>query len=294
MTASVHTRKSRQMSGTDRQTEPMNETQSGLVPSKGIHSVQQVTLAVEFVAPVTSEVLDKLRQHYDATEGLKKWFQRKTEQHAQAAVLTEGKVDVKEGRELQGITFERVAADEKVEWNLTVTPSAAYIICANYTRWKAVSEQSVVLLTDALSVMADAKIGIVGIQYVDEFYWTGEKEAFSADMVFDRNSPFLPRSVFECSPAWHNHSGWYEMVQEPKPCNVLTNMNVNMFDQQNRIASQIITLHRVSLPTQVSAPEISTLRPYYDRLHDLNKEQLKQLLSAAASELIKLGGKHAP
>src|SRR3989344_786658 len=145
MTSSIHTIKSRQMSGSDQQTESMKETQSQLVPSKGIHSVQQVTLAVEFAAPLTSETLDKLKQHYDTTEGLKKWFQRKTEQQSQTVVLADGKVDVKEGRGLQGIILERVAADEKVEWSLNVGLTAAYVICTNYTRWNAFSEQTVVL-----------------------------------------------------------------------------------------------------------------------------------------------------
>src|SRR4030065_618951 len=243
----------------------MSEVAGLLVPSKGRHAVQQFTLAAEFLAPLSPMDLVEVSKHYEKTEGIKEWFPRKTEERKKLVLyLSRGSLGVKDTNELTAVNFERIAPDGTVEWALSVKLGAIVVVCRNYTLWKEISTQALMLLTNTLTVLPTAKMGVAGLQYVDEFFWNGKKEEFSADLIFDRGSPLLPTSVFSQKELWHNHTGWFSTISHPLPCKVLTNVNVNVIDQPNRVVAQVITVHKATLSLNVPAVKIATMTPIYE------------------------------
>lgn len=271
----------------------MSEIAGLLVPSKGRHAVQQFTLAAEFLAQLSPEDLAEVSKHYEKSEGIKKWFSRKTEERGVAISVSGGTIDVKNTNDLTAVNYERIVADGTVEWSLSVKRESIFIVCRSYTRWKEISTQALALLTDTLKALPTHMIGVAGLQYVDEFFWNGEKEEFRAHLIFDQGSPLLPPSAFRQTRLWHNHSGWFDTISDPQPCKTLTNVNVNVLEQPNRLVIQVITVHKATLSLHVAASQIGNLTPIYEKLHEENKAQLGLLLNETARKLIVLDTSHA-
>jgi len=272
----------------------MDKEPALLIPSRGVHAIQQVTIAVEFASRLSPDALGAFIKYYDDNLDLKNWFPRKLEEQTTSFKADKRGIKVIAPSSLGGIVLERIAPDGTVEWSLTLKPDMAFVVCTNYTRWKEIAEKALTLLKTALAVLPESlAIKVAGLRYVDEFYWNGDKKAFRADMVFDRSSPNLPASVFERAGIWHVHSGWFKEEAEPFPCQILTNVNVSVLDQPTRLVTQLVTLHKAAIRAPIARSKFEELQPLYERLHQDNKGELGLLLNREVSELISLETRHA-
>lgn len=270
----------------------MPTTAAQVQPAKGRHAIQNCTFAVEFAAPLASEQLAALSRRYDEDAALKAWFPRKSE-HRGGYVLDSS--HVKGADLLQGLSLARIAPDGSVEWGLSANPGVVTISCSAYSRWTQVREQALVLLEALLSAIGNARVSALGLQYVDEFFWVGERTLLNASAFFDASTPLLPPHVFTAiPPAWHSHNGWFVDHAQALKYRELVNVNVNLLSQPERIVAQVITTHRAIVPAPLDAKSPRAFTGYYEALHDSNKRQLGVLLNKDVQRLIDLEAKDRP
>lgn len=186
---------------------------------------------------------------------------------------------------LQGIPYTR---------SLQVTTTNTQLTELAYERWqnfKDLADESLKLALPVMGANNDALDGVT-LQYVDAFVWKGYKEEAVPDVVFSRDSKFLPRSVFEAgSNYWHSHLGFFEH-DEAIQCEVLDNINVARAPNKQLGHDWFtITISHKAVPAKEIKGADDILRFYAEvigSLHERNKSALRSLLNDETRRLIQL------
>lgn len=58
-----------------------------------------------------------------------------------------------------------------------------------------------------------ARVQKVGLRFHHRFVWEGDLDEFGADMVLDKDTPYLPRNVFSISDGWHCLHGYFGQMR---------------------------------------------------------------------------------
>lgn len=261
-----------------------------VLPAKSEHAVQAVVFVCELPAGVSPEAVGRLIHHYDATPGLRNAFPRKTEIRGMSIAVSPGSVDVQHGGDVTGVTLDRVAPNGAVETAVSLQGNVLSFTCNLYSRWSLVSGQAISLLTELASfVLPEPGIVVFGLQYIDEFYVTGDQNAFHPSMLFSTTGGRIPTFLNEQVGPWHNHSGWFEK-DDATGVRTLNNMNINVVSQPEKLLVQIVSAHRNIMPAPASSREelSNVIGAQFDSLHTQNKKLLGELLTATAQDAIHL------
>lgn len=265
-----------------------------LTPAKTRHAVQSVVFVCELSSQIGNDEFQQLIRHYEATPPLSEFLPRKTEHRTGISVSLGGvgNISVNQHNDLAGVTFDRVSANGSIEWALAAQPGALMITCNEYTRWQPIFAQALALFGECFSILSSSSISILGLQYVDEFFWNGSIDELDAKLVFLENGELLPAKLFNHRGIWHSHSGWFEDENSPSHHRLLTNLNVNLVQQSQpeRVVIQIITALRSFLPKVIIGNSVTETEKYFEQSHIVNKQRLNSLLSKFAADLIKLNG----
>lgn len=255
-----------------------------LFPARGNHSVKSVAFVCEFASNLSSSELETLLKRYESTPELKNSFPFKAEQRAALqsvqATATGGDPATAPSAALIGLMFSRWAPDGTQDWVVNIQQNAAVVICNRYERWRPSSELAVPLLIDLLAELPHIGVGVVGLQYLDEWTFLAGKDQPAAPLIFEDGAGILGSRVMRETGSWHNNSGWFEEDPE-RSRKVLVNVNVAVnFDEPTlRFTTSLGHVQRSICQAPMSLDVASAnLASEFQLLHSSNKQLLRVML----------------
>jgi uncharacterized protein (TIGR04255 family) len=259
-----------------------------VTPAKSEHAIQTATFVCELPAAVSSESVAKVANHYNQTARLREVFPRKTETATLSIKMGNKGVGVPAPGPPVGISFERFAPDGSLELSLSLQERLLSFHCNRYTRWSLVSEEAESILSEVVAFLLPAPgVSVFGLQYVDEFFVSGDYKKFEPSSLFNRAAEFLPPHLFGRSGVWHSNTGWYQSAPDPL---IVANLNISLQRRREQLVAQIASAFRRRLLKPIANfDEFSAaLKPAFDSLHDENKSMLRVLLTDDARSAIHL------
>lgn len=269
----------------------MNETACKVVPASSEHAVLTVVFVCELAANLSTETIAKAIHRYDSETWLSSLFPKKTESRPLSISVEPKHIGVQQEGNADGLILERVAPDGRTELALQLQGNKISFICNRYSRWESVSNEAIDVLTKVVDlILPQPGLSAFGLQYVDEFYVVGDYSLFKPTYLFSESSR-LPAYALSQSGAWHSHTGWFEEGDSENE-RILNNLNVGIQLQPERLVVQVVGAHRALLGgvivEEVNIGEI--LRHHFDKLHEKNKDVLRELLNKSTLEMIHLNG----
>jgi uncharacterized protein (TIGR04255 family) len=116
-----------------------------------------------------------------------------------------------------GVSFDRVNPDGTLDWRLRADDAALFVNCLSYTGWAEVWPRTRRYLQQACDVAVRPENMLRGaiMEYIDVFEWVDEAERYELDLLFDRDSAYVPNSVWGKGALWHLHQGWFRTDNLP-------------------------------------------------------------------------------
>lgn len=113
--------------------------------------------------------------------------------------------------ELAGSVLQRFNTDGKPAWTLRVLEDSITVTCHSYISGSSERNQAVKYLEQCVNLLkqrSDILLSVITLQITDVFKDTFE--SYSIKNVFNENSRYLTRNVFEAGALWHVFQGWFE------------------------------------------------------------------------------------
>jgi len=191
-----------------------------------------------------------------------------------------------------GFELRRLKIDDSIEWLIRITPDSISIHCLDYSRWNHVYpmvekySESIFEKLKGVGVSPSS----IGLKYVDQFVFRGEPKDYDIANLFKRDSSVLHTRSFSSGCQWHSHSGWFEKIEGLGE--VLSQINIDSVIQEPQ--RYIISIdHTGTYHNQIEGENLlcdSTFRALFaDRIHELNKSLLSDLLTDKMQRRINLG-----
>lgn len=260
-----------------------------LQPFAGIHAVQNVALAAEWQGELSDQTL--LRVHA-LSEEFKSYFPKVDLQKMMQFNVTSTEINSQPSTSLGGVVFQRVSDLGAVLRQIHVNRQSCALIINDYDRWVPTLKIAMEYFERIFPIiLADKAICAISLQYTDSFTWKDDPELLDLKCVFNENSPYLARNVFDTQHAWHSHHGFIYLSTEPVPHESLDNVNINVSDVAGERTIQITTVNRASFkkPLRLSMPSyMGVVESVESILHDRSKKLLGSVLSVAVAEKIGL------
>jgi uncharacterized protein (TIGR04255 family) len=267
-----------------------------LQPCGGAHAIKSVSFVIELDGSLTKDAFREISSLHPKLQDL---LPRKTENNAIVFALDPSKGLQTRGStpELSGVVFDRLMPDGRAEWSLNVSPAHVVVTCENYSRWDKVWPRARSLFEVILpAVLRFRTVTAIGLQYIDEFNWLGNKSEFQAHFLFREDTKYLPPNVFELTESWHNHHGFFQHCTSPCSHKELTNINIGIADRDDSRVISIAAIHRALLSESIVSFDALMggdesprhLDEFLETMHQRNKEVLDGLLTASVQEKIGL------
>jgi uncharacterized protein (TIGR04255 family) len=261
-----------------------------VIPARTHHAVQAAMFVLELPAQISSEILKASLAHYEQSVLLKELFPEKTQSLGVSIDLSTNTVTSTQSDNIQGLTFQRNSAEGQPELIFSIQGNQLAYTCNVYTRWSEVFNQAKEILNQFIPLICPVPgVAVIGLQYVDEFFVTGNLNEFNSAIVFSEDTKRLPLSVFHEKDFWHNHSGWFENAENDG--RILNNLNISYYPQQHdKNAIQLISAHRYMFKTPISDKDLleNTIQDIFEKLHAGNKTMFKEILNIETSRSISL------
>jgi uncharacterized protein (TIGR04255 family) len=183
------------------------------------NAIISATFFLESSQPFSSERLSALSgRHGEFKDELPRRRQKKAVTIELGDSLPNQMPPVAHGKEeISGVTFDYLNPSGDPRWALIAEGSRLTFFCGEYTNWKKFKETANNLIRRAYNVLFQHNVvrGI-GLQYRDQFYWTGSNRAdLKADKIYNPETAYLPKSVFEYEDLWHNNQGFFKKITNP-------------------------------------------------------------------------------
>ncbi|CAE6855427.1 hypothetical protein R75461_07683 [Paraburkholderia nemoris] len=268
-------------------------------PVRGNHSVKSVVFVCEVASNFGPSDFGKVLAFYEKSQHLKEFFPVKAEQRGALSIQLQagqGKPpEVSTTNDLTGLSFSRWAPDGSQDWVLNVQPNAILVACNRYERWAPSLEVALPLLVDVLSESPQVGVGVIGLQYLDEWTFVAGKDEPAGPLIFASDGGGLLGSrVMRETGSWHNNSGWFENGSDGLD-KVLANVNVtvNLDEATRKFTASVGHVQRSFCQPPVFAladKEVMSkaLTLQFQSLHTRNKELLRAILTQEAQNQISL------
>lgn len=264
-------------------------------PKSGDHAIVEVVLGIQFARNFSAPELEGLAAAHD------RWKER-LPRLGRTAILQLHIGDKPPPNASQllpstgGVTFDRVKPDGNLEWRLRADEGSIYVNCLNYEGWDAVWPQARDYLREASEVVAHPENEVRGLvlQYVDVFEWVEEPDLYRVDALLDRESPFIPASLWEKEQLWHLHQGWYRSDNLPASGRLLERIHLDaVIDDEGKPTVRMDTFLSLELNPLVNwkslfvddQPEAERI---FNDLHDLAKDLVRAHINEEMAERIGL------
>lgn len=194
------------------------------------------------------------------------------------------------------VSFDRIKPDGNIAWRLRANPSGLFVNCLVYDRWSEVWPKVASFLKAAYEVAAgsDNAIRTIALQYIDVFEWLAPLEDYRIDALLNRDSPHVPKALWDKSYLWHLHEGWYRSDDLPVPGRLLERIHLDaVVDNNGRPTVRMDTALNLEIATEehISDPfgEFSAVTDrLFNNLHGLNKGLVRAYITEDMAERIGL------
>jgi len=202
--------------------------------------------------------------------------------------------------QLDGARFRTLQRDGTLDWQVGIEDTLVKVNCGSYSRWDNVWPTALSYLKQVSAAFISPATPVVsfGLQYIDEFIWTGDIGAYDASEVFDSASEFFLSHMNREGHLWHLHQGWFVSNNLPEPGRRLERLHIDALEQGpvKRFPTKIDTMLRHDLAeARGSFAEVFNsiegnilVERIFISLHQRNKEILKSLLTTEMAKRIGL------
>jgi len=174
--------------------------------------------------------------------------------------------------------------DGKPLWTGIFGENKVVVSCHSYTNWKDIWPQAKERL-DLLTDLVDPYKPVNAIDYsvTDTFFAKTEEEILVSKHLFNKETDLIPAhlQVYD-DPRWNFQQGWFERIQDFGV--VLKRIEGRAALQDNRTVVSIGNLHSHRLEPSKTLRDLnkddpSMIERTFDKLHELNKNFLKEILA---------------
>lgn len=204
-----------------------------------------------------------------------------------------------------GIELQRIGPDGSIKWMLRTTENTIAVHCLDYSTWGAVWECARKYFYKSFKRIDGESnfVNSVGLKYIDRFLYDGTKEEYDPSLLLNKNTDLIFKKVFSATPLWHCHSGWFDESFDVVKGNLLNQLNVDSsyvnISGQKRYVTTIDHNAVVQIDgqdngqlrsiTEEAEGKNSCLDQLMDKLHNVNKKVLLNLLNEQMATKINLG-----
>lgn len=198
-----------------------------------------------------------------------------------------------------GLELKSVDEAGAPEWLVRIIEPNISIHCLKYTRWDNVWKQASKTLTAVFSKIGPTQSVLrnVGLKYIDRFVYDGDEDKLDITALINAKCAYITPKSFETDGRWHTHSGWFEKGENGSE--ILNQVNIDaafqMQDNKRRHFTTIDMNHIARNLTPESVPSLkealekgAVISTLLDRLHNLNKAVLSDILTADVRKRINL------
>ena len=192
-------------------------------------------------------------------------------------------------------SFTRYKSDGSIELRLHIDGDNIIVACGLYSRWNLVWKNTRKLFEVVVNSLTSTsrKINSAGLQYTDEFTWSGEGQ-YDVRQILNENSKFVPSSVLDYGHGWHLQQGWFDNCESPVPGRMLKHMQISTLNRNSDRVVQFQNLNKydvaksnILLSTAFSGDSCQ-IDEVFDSLHSMNKSLLTEFLNDEISNRIQL------
>lgn len=264
-----------------------------LYPHAGNHSIQNAILAIEWGIPLTAQQVATLREA--GTPVLSSYPRVEEQRSIVVNIGSQPNAIPTQASETSGFAFSRFSAGGILEKQVQLNRANCLFIVSDYSRWASLVDELSALLSAISPTLFAHNIPItaVGLQYADRFLWRGTPSDLNLSEVFRAGSPYIALNGLSCADSWHSHHGYFVNSGTPVEHRRLDNINLNIMDEQQGRAIQIVTSHRAILTTPLldgnTSQNSQRVVALETEMHSVNKRLFRQLLTDQLLAKIQLG-----
>ncbi|QUD86972.1 TIGR04255 family protein [Phenylobacterium montanum] len=265
--------------------EPINER----------HAIREVAFAFQFARPFNVEEIDTLAKDHDAIRSELPKLQRPMFLQFFVGPDASQTLNTPPG----GANFESYKRDGTLDWRLSVTNNLLTVNCLTYTRWVDVWARAKHYISFAMPhlVKEDNAVSDIGLQYIDEFAWSGPIEEYDNRLILKAGGDNIPNSILGRGPLWHIHQGWFEPRERPLNGRLLNRMHVDalLVDDKHIVrfdSTLSLDIDEADRPTKCAAliNEDGIADQVLSELHAVNKAVLGSYITDDLAKEIELVG----
>lgn len=194
-------------------------------------------------------------------------------------------------------TFAFLRPNGAANWSMDVGGNQVSVECFLYTRWNRVWEAAGKYIKQATAVLGEAQkaLQIASIELTVRDVFVSSDQNYRLFDLFDEESGYVSRRIFNINGAWHCNSGWFEPLSDSAAA--LNHLNTDATPTEDQRAWQIGITHlqqeRFLSPIPIAslvANASSIVDDSMSRMHNQNKSLLCRLLKSEMTNKIGLVG----
>ena len=269
----------------------------GFRPLGDRHAIQEVVFILNFARPIDASEMDRFFESHELWKAeLPKSVRPNVFQVFLGPEGANGAPPPPPPATIAPAIFQSFRRDGALEWQMQANQNWLAVNCLFYSRWDAVSKQALNLLDRGLQSLQSEGLSVVSVtlQYIDTFVWEGSLLDYDSKGLLNPNSRMLPKEFNPDGPAWHFHSGAFDLSETK--------------NSRRRLMRRIHIDSQVEGATSVSRLDISLTSDFLDGvgglkpiafdeitsemewLHEENKKLLSEIISEDMQHRIALFG----
>jgi len=263
-------------------------------PCNDENAIKIVALAFEFEGKNLQEnTVEELIKIYRNNKEMLNNLPRVQKQ--QTVRMTVGNNQAAGPSSITGVTFDHLTPSGGQKWAVMVNQDQFVVSCSDYSSWTTFWTEAKAYITTLIEPLKAQKIKNITVEYADEFAILKNDSQEWIDELFNRDSHFLPSYIFDLEDLWHSHNGFFSVKSDSTK---LKSKNLNVInieqvpDEESGSKIMIRTQNKTMLDDAQSINEFfgsGNAEAIVDNNHEMNKNMMKDLLSAEMLKKINLG-----
>jgi uncharacterized protein (TIGR04255 family) len=269
----------------------------GFRPLGERHAIQEVVFILNFARPIDALEMDRFSSSHDLWKAeLPKSLRPEVFQVFVGHGGPNGMPPPPPPASIAPSIFQSFRRDGGLEWQMQANQNWLAVNCLSYSRWDAVSKQSLNLLERGVEAFQSEGLPVVSItlQYIDTFVWEGAFSDYDTKGLLNSDSKLLPKEFGPHGPAWHYHSGAFDMSEAQNSGRRLMR-RIHIDSQIEGLTS--VTRMDISLTSDflddtggLKVVATDQINPEMEWLHGENKKLLSEIISQDMQQRVSLFG----
>lgn len=192
-------------------------------------------------------------------------------------------------QEVGGYAYSRFSSDGNLIRQVQITRQHCVFLASDYTRWADLLAEVTPFFTAVLNALPEGVgVGVVGLEYVDKFYWRGAIDDWSLAPVLNQTATLVPPHIRQCTELCHSHHGYFSNETTPLHHRRLDNINLNVNDEVSGRVLLLNTSHKAILSSPLVEEISEKVTAMQTALKAVHQNTLKDILQASVLARIEL------